>query len=117
MIKRYEVAPQLKVRINQDIPGLRKKKKAFSAKPSNRRWWAPFTSYERNGYLNLGLSRNWTRIAFPMLPLFWMCYMWQPVIHGNIYNQHYNNYQWEGVYYKYSGVKMIYNDQTITRLA
>ena len=30
MIKRYEVAPQLKVKINQDIPGLRKKKLAFS---------------------------------------------------------------------------------------
>ena len=117
MIKRYEVAPQLKVRINQDIPGLRKKKKAFGLKPANKRLWASFASYERNGYLNIGLSRNWTRFAFPMLPLFWMMYMWQPIIHGNIYNMHYNNYQWEGVYYKYTGVKMVYTDQTITRLA
>jgi hypothetical protein len=30
MIKRYDVAPQLKVKINQDIPGLRKKKRAAS---------------------------------------------------------------------------------------
>ncbi len=117
MIKRYEVAPQLKVKINQDIPGLRKKKKAFSAKPANRRWWASFSSYERNGILNVGLSRNWTRIAFPALPLFWMMYMWQPVIHGNIYNQHFLNYQWEGIYYKYTANKMSYTDNTITRLA
>ena len=76
MIKRYEVAPQLKVKINQDIPGLRKKPKAFGLKPTNTRWWASFTSYERNGILNIGLSRNWTRIAFPILPLFFYFYMW-----------------------------------------
>ncbi len=117
MIKRYEVAPQLKVKINQDIPGLRKKKKAFGVKPSNTRWWAPFISYERNGFLNVGLSRNWVRIAFPILPLFWFMYMWQPIIHGNIYNMHFNNYQWEGVYYKFTQNRMVYTDQTITRLA
>ena len=117
MIKRYDVAPQLKVKINQDIPGLRKKKRAFSVKPTNTRWWAPFTSYERNGYLNIGLSRNWTRIAFPVLPLIFIMYMWQPIVHGTIYNKHYNNYQWEGIYYKYTANKMPYVDNTITRLA
>ena len=76
MIKRYEVAPQLKVKINQDIPGLRKKKRAFSVKPSNTRWYAPFISYERNGHLNFGISRNWVRIAFPIMPLFFFMYMW-----------------------------------------
>ena len=106
MIKRYDVAPQLKVKINQDIPGLRKKKRAFSVKPTNTRWWSPFSSYERNGYLNIGLSRNWVRIAFPCVPLFFIMYMWQPLVHGTIYNQHYNNYQWEGIYYKYTANRM-----------
>ena len=36
MIKKYEVKPQLQVSINQNIPGLRKKKVAFSRKPNNR---------------------------------------------------------------------------------
>ena len=117
MIKRYEVAPQLKVKINQDIPGLVKKKKAFSAKPSNRRLWSSFVSYERNGFLNVGLSRNWTRLAFPLMPLFFFTYMCQPLIHGTIYIQHFNNYQWEGVYFKYSANRMVYTDNTITRLA
>ena len=117
MIKRYEVAPQLKVKINQDIPGLRKKPKAFGLKPTNTRWWASFTSYERNGILNIGLSRNWARIAYPILPLFFYMYMWEPLIHGTIYEQHYNNYQWEGVYYKYSSNRPVMVDNTITRLA
>ena len=117
MIKRYEVQPQLKVRINQDIPGLRKKKTAFSPKPANSRWWAPFSSYERNGILNIGLSRNWVRLCFPIVPMFLFTYMWMPVIHGTIYINHFNNYQWEGVYYKYSGNRMVYVDNTITRLA
>ncbi len=117
MIKRYEVAPQLKVKINQDIPGLRKKKKAFAAKPANKRYWAPFASYERNGYINIGLSRNWVRLAFPFMPIFFFTYMWQPIIHGHIYNHHFNNYQWEGIYYKFTANKMVYTDNTITRLA
>ena len=117
MIKRYEVAPQLKVKINQEIPGLRKKTRAFSIKPNNKRLWSSFTSYERNGYLNVGLSRNWTRIAFPIMPLFFFMYMWQPIIHGTTYIQHFHNYQWEGVYYKYSGNRPVYTDNTITRLA
>ncbi len=117
MIKQYEVAPQMKVRINQDIPGLRKKKKAFGLKPANKRWWAPFASYERNGYLNVGLSRNWVRLAFPLVIPFFFVYMWQPIIHGTIYINHYHNYQWESVYYKYQGNRMVYTDNTITRLA
>ena len=117
MIKRYEVSPQMKIKINQDIPGLRKKNKAFSVKPVNKRLWAPFASYERNGYLNVGLSRNWTRLAFPILPMFFFMYMWQPLIHGSIYANHHNNYQWEGVYYKFSANRPLFTDNAITRLA
>ena len=117
MVKRFEVEPQMKIRINQDIPGLRKKKVAFSVKPANQRWWAPFISYERNGFLNVALSRNWTRIAFPFVPLFFFFYMWQPLIHGTIYIKHYNNYQWEGIYFKDTQNRLPYTDNTITRMA
>ena len=117
MIKNYEVDPQLKVRINQEIPGLRRKNVPFSEKPSNKRYWAPFISYERNGLLNIGLSRNWTRLAFPILPVFFIIYMWEPLTHGHVYIQHFNNFQWEGVYYKYGSNRPLYTDQTITRLA
>ncbi len=107
----------MKVKINQDIPGLRKKKKAFSTKPSNTRWFSSFISYERNGYINVGLSRNWTRLAFPVLPLFFFVYMWEPLIHGHIYIHHFNNYQWETVYFKFGSTRPTYTDNTITRLA
>ena len=107
----------MKIRLNLEIPGLRRKKVAFSPKPSNSRYWAPFTSFERNGVLNIGLSRNWTRIAFPILPVIFFIYMWNPLIHGNIYIMHNHNFQWEGVYYKYGSNRPVYTDQTITRLA
>ena len=100
-----------------EIPGLRKKRTPFSASPSNQRWWAPFMSYERNGILNIGLSRNWVRLAFPLLPLFFFVYMWEPILHGTIYIQQYNNFQWEGVYYKFGSNRPVYTDNTITRLA
>ena len=92
MIKRYEIKPELKCSVNMDIPGLRKKKTAFSVKPANKLWWQPFSSLERNGMINVGLSRNYPRFIFPMVPLFFFMYMMQPVIHGNVYIKHYNNY-------------------------
>ena len=118
MIKRYEIRPQLECHINKDIQGLRKKKIAFGAKPVSRtRWWNPYSSYERNGHINVGLSRNFSRLMFPFVPLFLMFYICQPLIHGNIYIKHYNNFQWDSIYHKFSKNRQVYTDQTITRLA
>ena len=117
MIKRFEIKPELKCRVNMEIPGLRKKKVAFSTKPNNRSLWQTFSSFERNGMINIGLSRNWPRLIFPMVPMFFFAYMLQPVIHGTVYIQSYNNFQWETVYHKYGSNRIIYVDNTITRLA
>lgn len=117
MIKRYEVKPELRCSVNMDIPGLRKKKTAFSVKPANKRLWQPFGSFERNGMVNLMPSRNWARFVWPLVPAFFFTYMLQPVLHGHVYNMHYNNYQWEGIYHKMGSNRMIYADNTITRLA
>ena len=117
MIKRFEVEPQLKCDINMDIQGLRKKKVAFRAKPNNRRWMHSWGSFERNGMLNVGLSRNFVRLMFPTVPLFLFAYSLQPAIHGTVYNQAYNNFQWETVYHKYGANRITYVDNTITRLA
>ena len=43
--------------------------------------------------------------------------MMSPVIHGNINNMHYMNYQWTGVYFKYGADRLPMVDQSITRLA
>ena len=75
MIKRYEVKPQLECLINQDIQGLRKKRIAFGAKPASHKWWAPFIGYERNGQMNWGISRNYTRVFFPFTAYFLMIYV------------------------------------------
>ena len=117
MIKRFEVKPELKANVNMEIPGLRKKKVAFSQKPANKRYWQPFGSLERNGMVNLFPSRNWPRFVWPMVPLFFFTYMLQPVIHGNVYIKHYNNYQWETIYHKYGSNRITYVDNIITRLA
>ena len=117
MIKRYEVKPELRTRINLDIQGLRKKKVPFSHTPNNRRLWQTFSSNERNGMLNLFLSRNWSRFVFPLVPAFFFVYFCQPLTHGTINIKHYQNYQYETVYYKYGANRMPYVDNTITRIA
>ena len=54
---------------------------------------------------------------YPAVPMFFFIYLGQPVIHGTVYNKDYLNYQWETIYHKYGSTKMIYSDNTITRLA
>ena len=117
MIKRYEIKPELKCHINMNIPGLRKKKTAFSVKPNNKALWQSFGSFERNGMINVFPSRNWPRFVFPIVPMFLFAYILQPVIHGTVYNKSYNNFQWETVYHKYGANRITYVDNTITRLA
>ena len=117
MIKRMEIKPKLECRINKDIQGLRKKKTAFAKKPVTFKWWHAFATFERNGQLNIGLSRNWVRLVFPMMPMFLFMYVWQPILHGTIYIKHYNNFQWEALYFKFSMNRPLFTDQTITRLA
>ena len=117
MIKRHEIKPQVECHINQDIQGLRKKRIAFGKKPSSFRWWNSWVGFERNGQINVGISRNYTRIMFPAVPMFFFVYICQPLIHNNIYEKHYNNYQWDAMYFKFSMNRPLMSDQTITRLA
>ena len=103
--------------MNMNIQGLRKKKTPFAVTPNNKRLWEALSSNERNGMLNLALSRNWTRFVFPAVPAFFFVYMMQPVIHGTINMQQYENYSYSTVYHKYQQEKMPYTDNTITRIA
>ena len=112
-----EVRPQMVCHINQDIPGLRKKRVAFAAKPSSQRYWNTWSSFERNGMINQGISRNYTRIMFPFAAAFMLFYVAQPLTHGNVYVKHYNNFQWDALYFKFSQNRPLFTDQTITRLA
>lgn len=84
MIKRFEVKPELRTRVNLNIPGLRRKKNPFTKSPANKQLWESLGSFERNGMLNVGLSRNWVRFIFPMVPAFLLVYMAQPIIHGTV---------------------------------
>ena len=116
MIKRFEIEPRMHVRVNQNIPGLRKKV-PFSRSPANKRWFKAFSSYERNGVLNYGLSANWPRLAYPMAAAFLMMYMLEPVLHGTVYIKENHNYQWEPVYHKLGMNRPPMCDQTINRIA
>ena len=117
MIKRQEVRAELKTNINMDIQGLRKKNTPFLMKPNNTRLWQTLSSSERNGQINIGISRNFTRFMFPFISMFFFMYTLMPVMHGTVYEKHYNNFQWAGSYYKFGANRMVITDMSITRLA
>ena len=49
------------------MEGLRKKIAPFAKKPSTHRWYHPFATLERNGQLNVGITRNFVRFMFPIV--------------------------------------------------
>ena len=89
MIKSHQIKYEPQIMINQNIPGLRKKKTPFVEAPSSFRWWQSLGSMTRDGQVNMGLSRNWVRFMFPIMPAFFMIYMMNPVIHGVTYINHF----------------------------
>ena len=100
----------MKLHFNTDIQGLRKRKVVWGKNVANRRLWDPFSGVFRNGILNIGLSRNYVRLMYPMVPMFLMIYLMQPVIYGVIDLKYKNNYQWEGIYHKFGSTKLPYCD-------
>ena len=117
LIKNFEIEPVMHCNVNKNIPGLRKKSEPFIRKPSSHRWYRSFHSFERNGVLNWGVSANWTRFVFPTLILFWCMYTFQPVLHGSVYINQFNNFQHEAVYAKMNWNKTPIMTQCITRIA
>ena len=85
--------------------------------PSSHRWYRKFHSYERNGVMNWMLSANWTRIVFPCVFMFFCFYMIQPVLHGSIYINQYNMYQYEAIYAKLTWNRCPPAMQVLTRIA
>ena len=117
LIKRGEIRAELQTHINMNIQGLRKRKVPWGRKLASERLWDPFSSVHRNGMMNLNLSRNYVRLMYPAIPMFFMIYMMEPVIYGIIDLKYNNNYQWEGIYHKFGSIRCPYADNTITRLA
>ena len=117
LVKKFEVRPTLHWNVNQNIPGLRKKRMPFARKPSSHRWYRKFHSFERNGVMNWMVSANWTRLVFPMVFLFYCMYCFQPVMHGSVYINQFNNWQFEAVYAKLNSNRIPMQTQTITRIA
>ena len=117
LMKGFEIKAECHCTVNRNIPGLRKKNVPFLEKPVSGRWYRKFHSYERNGVLNWGLSANWVRIVFPIVPLFLFVYTIGPCLNGTQYIQQNCNYQWESVYPKFNGVRMPNMFSTITRIA
>ena len=92
LVKSGEIQAQEQWNINKNIPGLRRKRVAFQPEPSSFRWWQALGSFERNGVVNIGLSRNFVRFMYPIVPAFFYIYIMQPVIHGHTYVHHFQNF-------------------------
>ena len=117
LVKKGELKLELWCDINMNIPGLRKRAAPGAQLITSKRWWRPFHSFERNGVLNWGIQRNWVRFSWPFLPLFWCFYTMHPLLHGVVYKQQYNNYQWEGGYLKTTLARPPPMEQSLVRIA
>ncbi|CAI2382814.1 unnamed protein product [Moneuplotes crassus] len=117
LVKNFEIEPVLHCNINKNIPGLRQKSSPFVRKPASHRWYRRWHSFERNGVMNWGLTMNWTRLVFPCVFIFYSFYMFEPTLHGSVYINEFNMYQYESVYAKMNWNKTPPMMQTINRVA
>ena len=79
--------------------------------------WHPFATFERNGMLNIGIPRLFSRIIYPGMAVFLIFYVGSPVVYGSLYSLYFNNWQHEAVYFKFTRNRHMFIDITYNKLA
>jgi hypothetical protein len=96
----FKLRPEMRLKINMNIPGLDKKKTITNANPETMRLTGRLSSKGRAGWLYVNLMTNHFRFA--PLALYIMFYYFQGyrLSNAKFYEQYDNNGEWEGIYPK-----------------
>ena len=109
-ILNFRVKPELKLKINMNIPGLEKKKQISPLNPSTRRFFNPLSSKGRDGWIFIWTIPNITRFLPPALCFAFLYYSGESLVSANYYERR-NNDEWEGVYCKMQTIHGHYIDR------
>jgi hypothetical protein len=110
-IKNYRIRPELKLRINMNIPGLDKKKKISPINVSTYRLIARASSKGREGWYYLWTMPNITRFIYPMFLYAAYFYYGYSSVYPNYYEKYKLNQEFETAYTKFQQVNPPYCDK------
>lgn len=109
-ILNFRVKPEMKLKINMNIPGLEKKHTIAPRNPSTRRLFNPLSSKGRDGWILIWTMPNITRFLPPALCVAFLYFSGESLIGANYYERR-NNDEWEGVYCKMQTIHGHYIDR------
>jgi hypothetical protein len=109
-IMNFRIKPELKLKINMNIPGLDKKKTPSPFNPDTRRIFSALSSKGREGWIYIWTMTNISRFFIPFLGVVFYYYCGHtPVLMK--YWETQNNREWETVYCKMQTIPGHYMDR------
>jgi len=109
-ILNYRIRPELKLKINMNIPGLDKKKTITPFNPETRRLISRLSSTGREGWTFIWIMPNIARFLTPAMFVAFLYYAGETLVNARFYETR-NNYEWEGVYCKFQTIPAHYLDR------
>lgn len=109
-IMNFRIRPEMKLKINMNIPGLDKKKQITALNPETRRVFGRLSSKGREGWTYIWLYSNSTRFFLPFLMFAWYYYAGHTLITAK-HSESENNYEWEAAYCKMQTLRTHYMDR------
>jgi hypothetical protein len=106
----YRIRPEMKIKINMNIPGLQKKKKISAINPETRRIFAKLSSKGKQGWVYIWLYSNVARFITPLMCVLFYYYCGHTLVFARFYEED-NNLEYESVYTKMQSVKPYYTDK------
>ena len=109
-ILNYRIRPELKLKINMNIPGLDKKKSITPFNPETRRIFGRLSSKGREGWIWIWIMPNVARFFAPTICVLFYFYAGHTLV-GQRYWETQNNREWEGAYCKLQTIPAHYFDR------
>lgn len=99
-ILNFKVRPELKVKLNMNIPGLERKKVMGVRNPGTYRYFTRLAMKGREGWIYIWTMPNITRFWTPFMCALLLYYAGQTLTFQVYYSKELNNMEWEGCYPK-----------------
>jgi hypothetical protein len=109
-ILNFRIKPELKLKINMNIPGLNKKVSITPTNPATRRVFNTLSSKGRDGWLYIWTMHNITRFLPPTICLAFLFYCGETLVCASYYERM-NNHEHEAVYAKFQSIHGHYVDR------
>ncbi len=110
-ILNYRIRPELKLKINLNIPGLERKKTITPINPSTHRFISRLSSKGKEGWYYLWIMPNGWRFLIPFFMAAFLYYGGESLVALVYHERELNNNEWITIYPKFQTQANYYQDK------